>query len=105
MDCLVVSVYTKSLRIVIIIINISGQILAREWTKYECGVFSELGYKDDRLYPARFRAGNDSRPTAGQISDKTSPPVFLLFSSSAFTGPPELEYNDKYQFNVSKMIF
>ena len=63
-----VSLFTLYLPcIVIIIIKISGQILAREWTKYECGVFSELGYKDDRLYPALFRAGNLSRPTAGRV--------------------------------------
>ena len=61
------TIYVKSPWIVIIIFKISGQILAREWTKYECGVFSELGYKDDRLYPALFRAGNLSRPTAGRV--------------------------------------
>ena len=47
--------------------NISGQILAREWTKYDCGVFSEQGFKDDRVYPAMFKAGNSSKPNQGKV--------------------------------------
>ena len=47
--------------------NISGQILAREWTKYDCGVFSEQGFKDDPLYPSHYQIGNSS--TSNQDRD------------------------------------
>ena len=46
---------------------ISGQILAREWTKYDCGVFSEQGFKDDRLYPAYYQVGNSSTSNQGMV--------------------------------------
>ena len=89
--------------IVIIIIKISGQILAREWTKYECGVFSELGYKDDRLYPALFRSGNVSRPTSGTVQCLH---VKLVRNCLVLSSPPSRpescsQYDDKYQFKMS----
>lgn len=51
--------------------NQKGQILAREWTKYQSGVFSEQGFKDDRLYPPIFSAGNVSQPSQGCIQNKS----------------------------------
>lgn len=51
--------------------EIKGQILAREWTKYESGVFSERGFKDDRLYPTSFSSGNVSQPSQGCIQNKS----------------------------------
>merc|ERR1712106_972182 len=50
---------------------VKGQILAREWTKYESGVFSERGFKDDRLYPTSFSSGNVSQPSQGCIQNKS----------------------------------
>ena len=54
-----------------IIIIISGQILAREWTKYDCGVFTEQGFKNDRLYPDHFKSGNFTIETQGRILSQT----------------------------------
>ena len=51
------------------ILCFSGQILAREWSKYECGVFSEQGFKNDRLYPAEFHSGNASIANQGKGSE------------------------------------
>merc|ERR1711874_367164 len=51
--------------------EVKGQILAREWTKYESGVFSERGFKDDRLYPTTFSSGNVSQPSQGCIQNKS----------------------------------
>lgn len=49
--------------------SFSGQILAREWIKYECGVFSEQGFNGDRLYPAMFNSGNTSIANQGMGSE------------------------------------
>jgi len=51
--------------------SVKGRILAREWTKYESGVFSEHGFEDDRLYPTSFSAGNISQPSQGCIQNKS----------------------------------
>ena len=51
------------------ILCFSGQILAREWSKYECGVFSEQGFKNDRLYPPEFHSGNASIANQGKGSE------------------------------------
>ncbi|CAG0879993.1 unnamed protein product [Darwinula stevensoni] len=34
--------------------EIRGKLFAREWLKYRYGVFDELGYPNDRLYPAFY---------------------------------------------------
>ena len=96
-NSLVVSVYIISPSVVIIIIKISGQILAREWTKYECGVFSELGYKDDRLYPALFRSGNVSRPTAGTVQ-------CLQVKLVKLSSPPSRPESCSRMININSMF-
>ena len=44
---------------------ILGQILSREWTKYEAGIFPEQGFQGDRLYPPTYTAGNATKPNRG----------------------------------------
>jgi len=40
-------------------------ILAREWTKYEFGIFSEHGFEEDNVYPNSYSIGNTSLPSDG----------------------------------------
>ena len=49
---------------------ILGQILTREWTKYEAGIFTERGFSGDRLYPASYSAGNATLPNQGCVRDE-----------------------------------
>ena len=44
---------------------ILGQILSREWTKYEAGIFPEQGFEGDRLFPPTYTAGNETKPNVG----------------------------------------
>jgi calcium-activated chloride channel regulator 3/4 len=37
---------------------VTGRQLLREWIKYRYGVFDEVGYRSDELYPLTYNEAN-----------------------------------------------
>ncbi|CAG0880254.1 unnamed protein product, partial [Cyprideis torosa] len=52
-----------------------AHVFVKEWTKYRYGVFDELGYAGDLLYPAFFKAHTPDRSIDGVPTACTNSPV------------------------------
>lgn len=66
-------------------VSLAGNAIVREWAKYRYGIFDELGYESDAVYPQCFHGANE-RPQVTGCSDK---PIENVCSSGELVG----EYN------------
>lgn len=50
--------------------HLTGKSLAREWAKYRYGVFDEIGYFDDPVYPSCYYSDLTEEIQVNGCSDK-----------------------------------